>query len=57
MSTLLYIQASPRGERSSSSDVANSYIDAFRAVSGQAHRHIAPVKTVSDTTGCAIRIQ
>ncbi|PCH83671.1 MAG: FMN-dependent NADH-azoreductase [Piscirickettsiaceae bacterium] len=33
MSTLLYIQASPRGERSSSSDVANSYIDAFRAVS------------------------
>lgn len=33
MSKLLYIQASPRGERSSSSDVANAYIDAFKAAS------------------------
>ncbi|HIF17763.1 MAG TPA: FMN-dependent NADH-azoreductase [Cycloclasticus sp.] len=33
MSKLLYIQASPRGERSSSSDVANSYIEAFKAAS------------------------
>ena len=33
MSHLLYIQASPRGERSSSTDVANTYIDAFKAAS------------------------
>jgi len=33
VSKLLYIQASPRGERSSSSDVANAYIDAFKAAS------------------------
>jgi FMN-dependent NADH-azoreductase len=33
MSKLLYIQSSPRGERSSSSDVANSYIEAFKAAS------------------------
>ncbi|MDF1688341.1 MAG: NAD(P)H-dependent oxidoreductase [Cycloclasticus sp.] len=33
MSKLLYIQASPRGERSSSTDVANTYIDAFKAAS------------------------
>ncbi|MEO1889764.1 MAG: NAD(P)H-dependent oxidoreductase [Cycloclasticus sp.] len=33
MSKLLYIQASPRGERSSSSGVANSYIEAFKAAS------------------------
>jgi len=33
MSKLLYIQASPRGERSSSSAVANSYIESFKAAS------------------------
>ncbi|AFT68212.1 MAG: FMN-dependent NADH-azoreductase [Cycloclasticus pugetii] len=33
MSKLLYIQASPRGERSSSTDVANTYIRAFKSVS------------------------
>ena len=33
MSKLLYIEASPRSGRSSSSDVANSYIKAFKAAS------------------------
>ncbi|MBQ0723762.1 MAG: NAD(P)H-dependent oxidoreductase [Cycloclasticus sp.] len=33
MSKLLYIQASPRGARSSSSDVAEHYIDAFKSAS------------------------
>jgi len=33
MSKLLYIQASPRCERSSSTDVANTYISAFKAAS------------------------
>jgi len=33
VSKLLYIQASPRGERSSSTNVANTYIDAFKAAS------------------------
>ena len=33
MSKLLYIQASPRSERSSSTDVANTYIDAFKTAS------------------------
>lgn len=33
MSKLLYIQASPRNDRSSSTDVANTYIDAFKAAS------------------------
>jgi FMN-dependent NADH-azoreductase len=33
MSKLLYIQASPRGNRSSSSDVASNYIEAFKAAS------------------------
>jgi FMN-dependent NADH-azoreductase len=33
MSKLLYIQASPRAQRSRSSDVANSYIEAFKAAS------------------------
>lgn len=33
MSKLLYIQASPRGERSSSTDVSNTYIDSFKATS------------------------
>lgn len=33
MSHLLYIQASPRGERSSSSDVANTFIESFEKAS------------------------
>lgn len=33
MSQLLYIQASPRGTRSSSSDIAEHYIDAFKSAS------------------------
>lgn len=33
MSKLLYIQASPRGERSSSTAVANTFISAFKAAS------------------------
>jgi FMN-dependent NADH-azoreductase len=33
MSKLLYIQASPRGSRSSSNEVANSYIESFKAAS------------------------
>jgi len=37
MSHLLYIQASPRGNRSSSSEVAESFIDAFKAASSDNH--------------------
>ncbi|MEW4983676.1 MAG: NAD(P)H-dependent oxidoreductase [Cycloclasticus sp.] len=33
MSRLLYIQASPRSDRSNSTDIANTYIDVFKAAS------------------------